>query len=53
MAKKKNQFRTLNDYNEIVAYLQERQAKERNIIIAILGATLGIALVIVYVLVKG
>jgi hypothetical protein len=53
MAKKKNQFKTLNDYNDVVAYLQERQSKERNIIVAILGACLGIALITLFILMKG
>jgi len=51
MAKKKFQATVLNDYNEIVAHFDARNRKERNIIIAILGACLGIALVTVYILV--
>lgn len=53
MAKKKPKYMVLNDYNEIVAHFKKKSEDERNIVISILGASLGIALVVLYLVMKG
>ena len=53
MAKSKKKFTVLNDYNEIVAHFTKQREDERNIVVVILGVCIGIALVLLYVFLKG
>ena len=56
MAKKKTQVRVLNDFNDIVALMEENQKKanlERKIIASILGVALGLTVCILYLTMKG
>lgn len=54
--KTKQTYTVLNDYNDIVKYLQEqkqRHQKEQLIILSILGTALGLTMVILYIVWKG
>jgi len=54
--KKKPEYTVLNDFNDIVNYLKEdkkRREKENLIVISILGVALGLAVVLLYLFIKG
>lgn len=57
MTKKRIEPKVLNDFNEIVAHMQENKAKREKeflILLSILGTALGICIVLLYIsLTKG